>query len=144
MPIDVANEIDAKCQKFLWNGTLNKMKLSMVKWDIVCKEKMKDGMGLRKMKVLNQALRGKLVWKMDIKEERDWIKFCTTKYLKNNQIIKLTNPPYGSPFWNILVDGNGESIYFWEDAWIREKPLISYKQFKQEELNYIICQGECF
>jgi len=61
-------------------------------------------LGLRKMKLLNQALIGKLVWKMNIREETNWIKVCTTKYLQDNQILRIENPPYGSPFWNDLVE----------------------------------------
>lgn len=63
IPIATTKEIDAKCKKFLWNSTPNQRKFSLVKWDKVCREKMKGGLGLRKMRVLNQALRSKLVWK---------------------------------------------------------------------------------
>lgn len=61
MSMAVANDVDAKCRKFLWSDTYYQRKFSLVKWDIVCKEKMKGGLGLRQMKVLNQVLQGKLV-----------------------------------------------------------------------------------
>lgn len=91
------------------------------------------------MRVLSQALRSKLVCKLAINEEREWVKFCTTKYLQKNHIIRIAKPPYGSPCWNGLMDVRyvvisttvwnvryGEYSFFWEDSWIRERSLISF------------------
>lgn len=149
MPILMVNEIDSKCKKFLWSSMPNKRKFLLVKQETLYQEKMKGGLGLRKMKVLSQSLRIKLVWQFDINKKREWIKVFIAKYLKENHIIQIANPPYTSPLWNGLANvrfvvinntiwnvGNGESILFWEDAWIRERPLISYNMLKKEAKKY--------
>lgn len=53
MAITIANEIDAKCRKFLLSSNSEQQRFSLIKWDKVCKENIKGGMVLRKMKLLN-------------------------------------------------------------------------------------------
>lgn len=75
---------------------------------------------------MNQALRGKLVWKLAMEEDREWIRVCQEKYLQGEKsILIVQNPPYGSPFWNGLMQtkdlitnhiaweaGTRDTIYF--------------------------------
>lgn len=53
MLINIVKEIDAKYRKFLWSNNLEQRKFFLVKWGKSYKEKMKGGLGLRRMKVLN-------------------------------------------------------------------------------------------
>jgi len=58
----INDKIDKICNKFFWSGDLKKRKITLVSWKFVCMEKEQEGLGLRKMKHVGQALRGKLVW----------------------------------------------------------------------------------
>jgi len=112
-----------------------------VAWNKLCREKSKGGIGLRRMKHLNLVLRDKMDWQLPLKEDKDWIKICKSKYLNNhNQFLRIANPPYGSPFWNGIIKlkdwlgknvkweiGDGNNTFFWEDLWIRDTPLNSSK-----------------
>lgn len=86
------------------------------------------------------ALRGKLAWKMGIRENRKWIHICQKKYLQDGfNFIKTEQPKSGSGFWKGLLKirhllkeniiwsiSNGKDVEFWEDAWINGKALIQY------------------
>lgn len=97
--------------------------------------------------MVGQACRSKLIWKISVNENnenRDWINLCKGKYLQQtNSILRVENPPLDSSFWNGVMQakkvitnlvswdlGKGNQIFFWEDAWLRKKPLIRYGRFK--------------
>jgi len=88
------------------------------------------------MKHLKLALRVKMKWNIAIEEDREWVKVCKPKYLNNkNHFLRISNPPYGSPFSNeiikIKVIGNGEDIIFWENHWTKNRPLMSWSKLNK-------------
>lgn len=97
-----------------------------------------------------------MIWKIATEENRDWVELCKAKYLQKTQsILRIENPPQGSTFWNGLMQvkklisdftrweiGKGDQVYFWEDAWLKEKPLIKYKDYKELAQWAIQNQGE--
>lgn len=74
---------------------------------------------------------------------------------KDNSFLRIENLPFGSPFWNGLVQvqkninryviweiGNGKDTYFWEDTWLREQPLVEYEDLKKMARWIMRKQGE--
>ena len=63
IPKIVAKRIEKVQRDFLWGGGNLEGKIHVVKWDVVCTDKNKGGLGLRKIVMLNRALLGKWIWK---------------------------------------------------------------------------------
>ncbi|XVF14883.1 hypothetical protein REPUB_Repub09cG0099300 [Reevesia pubescens] len=69
LPCSVINEIDKMNRSFLWGGTNEQRKIHLVKWDVVCREKKKGRLGIRKTNFMNSALLAKLGWKLEIGDQ---------------------------------------------------------------------------
>ena len=63
MPKVVVRRIEKVQRDFLWGGGNMERKVHLVKWEVVCTNKNKDGLGLRKLALLNKALLGKWIWR---------------------------------------------------------------------------------
>ncbi|KAL7226194.1 hypothetical protein ACSBR1_021345 [Camellia fascicularis] len=64
IPKKVSNVIDKLNRDFLWGDTLDKRKVHLVKWDVVCKVKKQGGLGIKKARDQNLALLTKLGWNL--------------------------------------------------------------------------------
>lgn len=67
---------------------------------------MKGGVGLRKWKIMNEALGAKLSWSIYANPNQLWVKVMRAKYLdsmENHGIFTIKNPPRGSAIWNFIV-----------------------------------------
>ena len=63
MPKSVAKRVEKTQRDFLWGGGNLEGKVHLVKWDVVCTEKLNGGLGLRRIATLNRALLGKCTWR---------------------------------------------------------------------------------
>ncbi|WJZ90958.1 hypothetical protein VitviT2T_010073 [Vitis vinifera] len=61
MPKSGAKRVEKTQRDFLWGGGNLEGKVHLVKWDVVCTEKNKGGLGLRKIAILNRALLSKWI-----------------------------------------------------------------------------------
>ncbi|RVW61481.1 putative ribonuclease H protein [Vitis vinifera] len=84
MPKSVARRIEKLQRDFLWGGTNGGTKSHLVKWEAVCVEKEKGGLGLRKITILNKALLGKWIWRFACAKEEFWKKVLEAKYGKRS------------------------------------------------------------
>ena len=63
IPKSVAWRLEKLQRDFLWGGGNLERKVYLVNWEVVCTEKEKEGLGLRKFVPLNKALLGKWIWR---------------------------------------------------------------------------------
>ena len=56
MPHKVCVRLERIQRQFLWGGSVHDKKISLVRWDTVCSEKKKGGIGLKSLSKLNKAL----------------------------------------------------------------------------------------
>ena len=61
IPKSVAWRLEKLQRDFLWEGGNLERKVHLVNWEVVCAEKEKGGLGLRKLVLLNKALLGKWI-----------------------------------------------------------------------------------
>ena len=76
----MANRIERIQMNFLWSGTEEKKKLSLVNWEEVCKPKEKAGLGIRRLHDLNKALLVNIGWILG-EDNTDWGNIMKAKYL---------------------------------------------------------------
>lgn len=133
MPKNTSKKIEAKLRNFFWNGTDNKKKAALIKWENICRPKKIGGLGIKNLMWQNEALGAKLAWRMFQNKESKWARILYNKYLNPNDPISLfrtKNPPQGSITWNFISKcrhliskyatwdiGDGKNALFWEDSW---------------------------
>ena len=80
MPKVVARRLEKIQRDFLWGGGNLERKAHLVNWEVVCADKEKGELGLRKLALLNKALLGKWVWRFACDKENLWKKVISMKY----------------------------------------------------------------
>lgn len=62
LPQSIMNEVDKKCRKYVWGGSEEKKKLSLVAWEKVCLPKKFGGLNIKSCREWNKSSVGKLLW----------------------------------------------------------------------------------
>ena len=94
------DQLDKYNWQFLWGGSENNRKISLVAWDEVCKPKKNGGLGIRKAKHQNQAFMMKLGWKLVTRRDDFWVKVVRDKYRCGDDLIpKIEAKRHGSNVW---------------------------------------------
>ncbi|KAK2634118.1 hypothetical protein Ddye_028910 [Dipteronia dyeriana] len=146
LPSDVCSKLDKMHRDFLWGNTTNTNMIHLVNWDTICLPKCHGGLGIKKTKLMNQALLAKASWRLFQNEKSLWTKMLIDKYGKENLLANfVTNKSNicSSIWWGfsfgakLLVKGvkwrvvNGNQVAFWLDDWV---PGIEFGVFMQREL----------
>ena len=111
-------------------------KIHLVNWEVVCTDKEKGGLGLRKLVMLNKALIGKWIWRYACDKDNLWKQVITVKYGQEGWRPKKTNGAVGVGVWKeiwkesdwcwdtmIFRAGKGTKIRLWIDVWCTDTAL---------------------
>ena len=113
-------------------------KIHLVKWEVVCKDKDKGGLGLRKLAMLNKALLGKWIWRYACDKDNLWKQVIKVKYGQEGLGWRpnKANGAVGVEVWkeiwkesewcwdNMMFRvGKGNTIRFWIDVWCSDSAL---------------------
>lgn len=114
-----------------------KKKLHLVDWNSVCKTKRNGGLGIKPLKILNQVLLGKWLWRLG---EGDNLcrQIILTKYKVDGDGWDVSRLSYRqSALWKgiisvkdrfalhiILKVGLGRNILFWQDVCLGDRSLV--------------------
>jgi hypothetical protein len=77
----VHSEMDSIRAKFLWQGAEEKFRYHMAKWEMVSRPKDQGGLGIINMKIMNESLLVKWIWKIFQQPDELWFKILKAKYL---------------------------------------------------------------
>ncbi|XP_021836344.2 uncharacterized protein [Spinacia oleracea] len=134
IPDELLDEIHSIIASFWWgsNGTARKM--HWYSWESLCKPKAMGGMGFRDLKVFNQALLAKQMWRLQSDTSSFLHTVLKARYFKHDSVLDARrgfDPSYSwRSLWgskSLLLEGlkwrvgNGASINVWEDGWIPGK-----------------------
>ncbi|KAJ9678515.1 hypothetical protein PVL29_020639 [Vitis rotundifolia] len=138
MPKIVARRLEKVQRDFLWGGGNMEGKIHLVNWEVVCTDKDKGGLGLRKLAMLNKALLGKWIWRYACDKDNLWKQVIKVKYGQEDfgWRPKKANGAAGVGVWKEIWKesdwcwnnmtfrvGKGHTIRFWTDVWCSESAL---------------------
>ncbi|KAG5577611.1 hypothetical protein H5410_057745 [Solanum commersonii] len=139
LPGNVLEKLDSIRRNFLWQGNgEGEKKYHLVKWEVVTNSKKEGGMGIKNLKVQNQSLLLKWLWRFVSGEQGLWKDAIVSRYtMEGLWITKQARSPYGVGLWRTIrnqwpklwgnsriVIGNGRRTSFWNDVWVGQHPLI--------------------
>lgn len=106
IPADVA--LWEKLQRdFLWRGLREKSNFHLVKWDKLCWPCQNGGLTIRKIRLFNEALLGKLLWHFDVERKAVQRRVIALKYgsMEGGWCMKAAHGAYGVNLWKYIKKG---------------------------------------
>jgi hypothetical protein len=137
IPIGVRKRLDFYRSRFFWQNDENKRKYRLTKWNIICRPKDQEGLGIEVLELKNQCLLSKWLFKL-FNEDGVWQELLHNKYLSQKSLSEVQAKPMDSPFWKGIMRvkekfmakgsfklGDGSGVRFWEDIWLGDTPLAN-------------------
>ncbi|XP_035837072.1 uncharacterized protein LOC118484992 [Helianthus annuus] len=107
-PAGVLKSLEAKMRKFLWAGNGNNSKMNWVSWDGVTWPKAKGGLGISRLKEVNEALLVKWGWRYRAENLNLWCKLPESEE-------ELKEWKECCEVLNGVRISNGKDVWFWKD-----------------------------
>ncbi|WKA11259.1 hypothetical protein VitviT2T_028778 [Vitis vinifera] len=138
MPKMVARRLEKVQRDFLWGGGNMEGKTHLVNWEVVCTDKAKGGLGIRKLTLLNKALLDKWIWRYACDKDNIWKQVIKVKYGQEDfgwrpkKAMGAVGVGVWKEIWKeskwcwnnmIFKVGKGNTIRFWTDVWCSETAL---------------------
>jgi hypothetical protein len=129
IPPGILKKFNRIIRQCLWRDNVDTPKQSLAAWDMVCKPKMKGGLGIVDFQKKNEALLLKFLHKFYNKEmDVPWVKLIWGSYYEHD--VPHAAKVCGSYWWRDLIRlmdqyrsfatphvGTGETVLFWSDEW---------------------------
>ena len=126
LPRSIKLKIDQLCRHFIWSGSVEHQKMSLVSWDMVCTPKSKGGLGFKKLDIMNHALIMKNTWSLVTEPTKLNNQVLLTKYgVQMDEVPTSLPTQYRSPLWKVMGNiwektregirwtiGDGETVRF--------------------------------
>ena len=97
----VHKKMDGVRAKFLWQGTEEKFRYHMSKWDMIARPKDQGGVGVINTRIMNDRLLVKWIWKIFQEPDTMWFRIIKAKYMREGCFFE-SSAKGGSQFWKGL------------------------------------------
>ena len=102
IPKGVLKNLDHFKSTFFWQGSSEKHKFRLAKWDILCRPKDQGGLEILDLQLQNKCLLAK--WLVNLLNTTGlWQTLLTNKYLRSKFLTQVKAKPYYSHFWRGLM-----------------------------------------
>ncbi|WKA06987.1 hypothetical protein VitviT2T_024859 [Vitis vinifera] len=140
LPSVVRRRLEKIQRDFLWGGGNLEQKPHLVRWEVVCLNKKKGGLGVKNLSILNKALLAKWNWRFANEREALWNQVIRGKYgeERGGWSSREVREAHGLGLWKgirmnwelacnrlVFIVGNGRRVRFWRDKWCGDSPLCS-------------------
>ncbi|WMV58807.1 hypothetical protein MTR67_052192 [Solanum verrucosum] len=133
----MVKKLEKMRRKFLWQGNKEGKGYCLVKWDTVLLSKKDGGLGIRNIRLQNESLLLKWLWRCINEDKALWKEVIVSKYGEASPwCTKIVTDTYGvgvwrtiRNLWQLMEDniclkvGNGAKTKFWRDRWFDQTPL---------------------
>ncbi|RVW63723.1 putative ribonuclease H protein [Vitis vinifera] len=138
LPRKVRLRLEKIQRDFLWGGGALVKRPYLVRWNLVCLEKRKGGLGVRNLALMNKTLLSKWNWCFAIEGEAFWKQVISHKYgeEEGGWCTRVISGSYGVGLWKAIrmewfclnnrltfQVGCGRRVRFWKDKWCGDEPL---------------------
>lgn len=89
LPLTVARQIDKAIAQFIWQSDKEGRGIHWKSWDSICTSNYVGSLGLRSTALLNQALIGKVAWKILADRQSLISKFFLSKYRHSASFLEV-------------------------------------------------------
>ena len=120
----------------MWSGGGDGSGIASVSWKDICKPKNQGGLGLKPLRLMNEALLVKYLWNVISKKDSLWVKWVHAYRVKDRNIWFNVKSEHNASGWNQILGlrdkfrsfiayklGNGRSCSIWFDKWHEKGPL---------------------
>ncbi|KAL5572537.1 hypothetical protein UlMin_022134 [Ulmus minor] len=132
IPKAICAKLDARIQRFWWGSKEeNARPLCLKAWDDLYVPKAYEGLGLRRMSSMNEAVLAKWGWDLLTGKCSQCLLFLQGKYLRATSFNSVDAMSTDFAFWKAIIQsrdsilrgtcyqiGDGASINIWEDPWV--------------------------
>ncbi|EOY20770.1 Ribonuclease H protein [Theobroma cacao] len=137
MPLSICQKIERLCRNFLWGSDESHRKIHLIKWEQLCRPKDEGGMGIRKLKLMNEAFLLKLLWQLRERQKVLWARILCKRYnINTTRRLESIQRSGASNLWTAVsrlwpvvasatrcVIGDGMSVNFSKDKWLGDRTL---------------------
>ncbi|GAV69991.1 hypothetical protein CFOL_v3_13490 [Cephalotus follicularis] len=97
-------------QEFLWNDWPDTPKI-LVNWKKVCLPKKLGGLGIRNIRLMNEAKLSKRGWKLLYERLVMWAQIISRKCIKDRNLFGISLRRNSTVLWQSILKGLG--VYVW-------------------------------
>ena len=116
-PISIYNRIISIQRRFLWEWGREKIAISWVSWETVCKSREEGGLRIKDIRLFNNALLAKWKWLLVSNEQGKWKDILEPKYGVDTNCSQV-QMKFQSWWWKDLsnIRGEGEEVSWFQEA----------------------------
>jgi hypothetical protein len=102
----VHKQMDIITINFLWQGTKDKFRHHMAKWEMVSRPKDQGGLGIINTRLMNDCLLVKWIWKIHQEPDALWFRLLKAKYMNGVNFFSLLEPREALSFGKVYTKLN--------------------------------------
>ena len=139
IPKYTISKIEQSLSSYLWSGNSGSARRAKINWESVCLPKEEGGLGLRRVKDLNDSNVMKHIWNLFYKKDSLWVAWVRRFYLRQGSLWNAKVPTSCSWSWRKILQlrgrirplikhkvGDGATTFLWHDFWNSVGPLLPY------------------